>query len=68
MYLGLFFHEWTKDARGAMDVHIVMCNDGIVTLDTILRGDAQSIIETIEAIWGPDWNDCGRMEERREAA
>jgi hypothetical protein len=57
MRLALYFHEHTKDNRGAMDVHIIKTHDGVVTLDSKLRGDPQSVIETVEAIWGPDWHD-----------
>lgn len=58
MRLSIYFQEHTKDHNGAMDAHIIMVHDGIVTLDSKLRGDAQSIIETVEAIWGPDWHDA----------
>ena len=58
MRLSIYFHEHTKDNNGHMDARIIMVHDGIVTLDSTLRGDAQSIIETVEAIWGPDWHDA----------
>jgi hypothetical protein len=67
MRLTLYFHEHTKGYRGAMDVHIIKTHDGIVKLDSKLRGDPQSIIETVEAIWGPDWHD-GYWESRCETA
>ena len=67
MRLTVYFQEGTKGTDGMMDTHIIKCHDGIVTLDTKLRGQPQAVIETVEAIWGTDWHD-GYWELYREAA
>ena len=65
MTLYAYFH---KRMTGKTDVHLVQVHDGMVTLDTNLTGETQALIETLEAIWGPDWVDGGRTIEKREAA